>query len=91
MSRIGALWVSHSDRDEVDAGLGDHGGSLEADPPRRLADRPAADHRNRAAQVVERHVVEQHGVDAGAKRLLEVGERLDLDLDLDEMPESAKV
>ena len=54
-------------------------------PPGRLGDRPAADHRDRAAQVVERHVVEQHGVDAGAQRLVELGQRVDLDLDLDEM------
>ncbi len=32
---------------------------------------------------VERHVVEQHGIGAVRERLIELGERRDLDLDLD--------
>ena len=50
-----------------------------------LADRAAADHCDGALEIVERHVVEQHSVDADAERLFELGERIDLDLDLDKM------
>ena len=40
-------------------------------------------------EIVERHIVEQHGVDAYAERLFELVERVDLDLDLDEMADMA--
>jgi hypothetical protein len=41
------------------------------------------------AYIVERHVVEQHGVDAGAERLFELRQRVDLDLDLDQVADMA--
>ena len=89
ISRIGALWVSHptemrSTPVSAIAGavsrLTRPDASLIARPPIILTAR---------RKIVERHVVEQHGVDARAQRLFELGKRVDLDLDLDEMPDMA--
>ena len=55
------------------------------DPAGGFGDGAAVDHRDRAAQGLRRHVVEQHGVDPDLERLGELVERVDLELDLDEM------
>jgi hypothetical protein len=44
----------------------------------------AADHGDAAFENVGRYVVEQRSVDVDAKRLLELGARIDLDFNLDE-------
>src|SRR5436309_1291872 len=74
-----------ADRDEVDAGGGDGGGDLGRDPAGGLGDRAAAHESDRLAQFAGAHIVEQHRVDALGERRLELGERIHLDLDPDEM------
>ena len=73
------------DRDEIDAGLGDRPGGLWRHSSGGFADRPAADHGDASLEIVERHVVEQNGVGSPRERLLELGKRIDFDLDLDQM------
>jgi len=53
--------------------------------PEASGDRPAAGHRHRLPELVNRHVVEQHRIDTERECLLELRERVDLDLDLDEV------
>ena len=76
-----------ADGDEVDASLGDSRCGLRRRAAGGLADRAAADHCDGALEIVERHVVEEDSVDANAERLFELGERIDFDLDLDQVPD----
>ena len=46
--------------------------------------------RTASAQLVERQVVEQDDVDAGGERLVELAERVDLDLDLHQVPDARR-
>ena len=84
-SRIGALWVIQPEeiRSTPVAAIG--GGGLGGDPAGGLGDGAAVDHRDRAAQGLGVHVVEQHRIDAGVERLVELVERVDLELDLDQV------
>ena len=72
-------------RNQVDAGGGDCPGGLGGDAAGSFRDRPAAGHRHRLPQLLERHVVEQDGIHADRENLFKLGQRVDLDLDLDEM------
>src|SRR5260370_1403184 len=74
-----------AEREEIDAGGGDGGRGRRRDPARGFGDRTAARHRHRLAELRQAHIVEQHRVDTDGKRFGELGERVDLDLDLDEM------
>ncbi len=58
---------------------------LGGDAARSFRDRPAAGHRDRLPQLLDRHVVEQHGIHADRQRLFELRQRIDLDLDLDQV------
>src|SRR5262245_23551390 len=78
-----------ADRDQVDAGGGNGGRGCRRDTARGLGDRPAADDGNGPAELFGQHVVEQHRIDAGSERLLQLGERIDLDLDLDQVADAA--
>ena len=73
-------------RDQIDPGGGDRRRALAGDPARGFGHRAAGDHRDGAAQRVGVHVVEQHRVDPVFERLGELVERIDFELDLDEMP-----
>ena len=57
-------------------------------PPEASVSGPAARAPHGVAQRREVHVVEQHGVDAERERLVELLERVDLDLDLDQVPDA---
>src|SRR3984957_20463515 len=74
-----------ADGDEVDARLRNPPCGLGRNAARGLADRAVADHSDAALEIVQRHIVEEHGVDADAERLFELSERVDLDLDLDKV------
>jgi hypothetical protein len=74
-----------TDGDEVNAGLGNLPRGLGRDAARGLANGAVTDHRDAAIEIIERHVVEQHGVDADAERFFELGECIDLDFDLDKV------
>jgi len=58
------------------------------DPAGRLGDRPAGNHHHGLAQIVNRHVVEQHSVRSKRQDLFQLGQRIDLDFDLDEMTDA---
>ena len=74
-----------ADRDQVDAGRRDRRRRRGGDAARGFGDRPAVGHGDRLPEVVDAHVVEQDRVDAERQRLLELGQRIDLDLDLDQV------
>jgi hypothetical protein len=74
-----------ADGDEVDARPRNPPCGLGRNAARGLADRAVADHSDAALEIVQRHIVEEHGVDADAERLFELSERVDLDLDLDKV------
>ena len=76
-----------ADGEEVDAGLGDRPGPVEGQPAGGLgADAGRAAEGDRGAQVVQRHVVEQHQVGTGGDHLADLLDGVALDLDLEVGP-----
>src|SRR5699024_1517921 len=72
--------------DVVDAGLGDGADRLQGDVARGLEDGVAGDDLDRLAEQRRGHVVEEDDVGVGVEGLPELLDRVDLDLDLHEMP-----
>ena len=64
-----------ADRNEIDPGFRDRRRGFEIHAARGFADNATADHRDALSQLVERHVVEQDGIDANAERLFKLRER----------------
>ena len=84
MSSAAELWVSQpvEIRSTPDAATV---GGLGGDAAGRLGNHPAGRHRDGLPQVFHGHVVEQDGIQADLQRLFELRQRVDLDLDLDEV------
>src|SRR5688572_22508978 len=70
-----------AERDRVDAGFGNRANVGERDATRRLEVAGMVDARHGAPHLLGRHVVEEHGGHAARERLVELPERVDLDLD----------
>ncbi len=68
---------------QIDPGRGDGRRGLGRDAARRLGHGAPADAAHRLAQGVVIHVVQQHYIDAGGQRLVELRQRVDLEFDLD--------
>ena len=86
MSRIATLWVSQpieirSTPDRWRGGRRDAAGGF--------GHCAARDHRDRLREHVRIHVVKQHGVNAMIERLAQLIERIDFELDLDQMANTA--
>lgn len=75
-----------ADGDEIDAGCGNNGGGFRVDPAGGFGDRTTGDEFHRFTQLFRRHIVQKNGIDAFLHRLAQLCERIDLHLDLDEMP-----
>lgn len=75
--------------DQIDTCRGDGRRRRRGYATRRLGYRPAGNHSHRQTKLVQRHIVEQHGVGGERQDLFQLGQRVDLDFDLDEMADAA--
>src|ERR1700687_5612229 len=78
-----------ADREQIDAGGGDGGGGGGPDAAGGLGEGAATGAAHRLGEDVERHVVEQHDVHAQGQGLVELRQRVHLDLDLDQVAGTA--
>ena len=87
MSRFCTECVSAPDDEIIDAGFRDRRGAVERDAAGGFDDEAARHHGHGLAHGREIEIVDQHHVgEADVEHLLELIERVDLDLDLDQMP-----
>jgi hypothetical protein len=70
-----------TDRNQIDAGLGDRAHGVEVDVAGGFEDDGVADNLARGPQIVERHVVEQDRGRAMRDRLLDLRQRFAFDFD----------
>ena len=88
MSSTVAEWVSQPDRQQIDPACGDRRRGIRPDAPGRLGDRPPVNHPDGLAQHVRAHVVQQHRIHSQGHRLVELCQRVDLELDLHQMADA---